>query len=70
MTKPIPEDDWHEGYGAVLWWRFPVCEPPYCGTPLDGGDWMDDYYTHFTVLDIPREPPTETKGDLTETTKE
>jgi hypothetical protein len=37
-VQPRPEHDWHEDDGAVLWWRFPVQEPPHCGTPHDS-DW-------------------------------
>lgn len=33
-----PFSEWHEDEGAVLWWRVPVCEPPYCGCP-DDSDW-------------------------------
>jgi len=29
--------EWHEDHGPVLWWRFPIEEPPYVGTPLDRG---------------------------------
>ena len=29
--------EWHEDDGPVLWWRFPVTEPPYVGTPNDDG---------------------------------
>lgn len=29
--------EWIENYGDVLWWRFPVTEPPYLGSPLDCG---------------------------------
>lgn len=32
-----PFDAWFEDHGDVLWWRFPIEEPPYCGTPLDCG---------------------------------
>ena len=46
-------DEWHEDYGAVLWWKFPIEEPPYCGTPLDG-DWPG-YHTHWTPLIVPVE---------------
>lgn len=41
MTTPLAEliarplAEWHEDIGPVLWWRFPVDEPPYVGTPLD-----------------------------------
>lgn len=29
--------EWHEDDGPVLWWKFPIVEPPYVGTPLDCG---------------------------------
>jgi hypothetical protein len=37
--KPIarPYEEWHEDDGPVLWWKFPVTEAPYVGTPLDLG---------------------------------
>jgi hypothetical protein len=43
-----PGEEYHEDMGAVLWWRFPIDEPPYCGGPLDD-DWPG-YHTHFTPL--------------------
>ena len=52
-AKPI--DEWYEDCGDVLWWKFPIEEPPYCGTPLDS-DWKIDYYTHWTPILIPIEP--------------
>lgn len=27
-------DEWHEDHGDVLWWKHPVVEPPYVGSPL------------------------------------
>lgn len=30
-------EEWHEDDGNVLWWRFPIEEPPYVGSPLDCG---------------------------------
>lgn len=36
-VEPRPLSTWHEDIGPVLWWRFPIDEPPYIGTPLDGG---------------------------------
>lgn len=50
---------WHEDIGPVLWWDFPVEEPPYCGTPLD--DDFPKYKTHFTELHIPDEVEEEPK---------
>ena len=47
----FPADEWHEDFGPVLWWQFPITEPPYVGSPLDT-DWLPDYYTHFSLLPI------------------
>ena len=44
----IPGEQYHEDDGPVLWWRFPVVEPPYSGTPHDS-DWPGGH-THFTPL--------------------
>lgn len=46
-------EHWHEDIGDVLWWNFPVEEPPYCGTPLD--EHFPKYKTHFSVIDMPNE---------------
>lgn len=35
-----PFAEWHEDRGSVLWWRLPISEPPYVGTPLDLGRTM------------------------------
>jgi hypothetical protein len=53
VARPI--DEWHEDIGAVTWWRFPVEEPPYCGSPLDT-EWVPGYYTHFTPIVVPQPP--------------
>ena len=54
--KARPISEYHEDMGPVLWWKFPVDEPPYVGSPLDSGlpvettirDSVRDYtYTHF-----------------------
>ena len=47
-----PLEEWHGDVGDVLWWRFPIQEPPWVGSPLDD-DWVDGYYTHWTPLDPP-----------------
>lgn len=44
-------NNWKEDDGNVLWWKFPVNEPPYVGTPLD--DDFPDYVTHWTPLVVP-----------------
>lgn len=50
----LPETIWHEDHGPALWWRFPIDEPPYAGTPLDG-DWPG-YHTHWTPIHCPVPP--------------
>ena len=35
--KALPLSDYHEDMGDVLWWRFPIVEPPYVGSPTDLG---------------------------------
>lgn len=37
VVVPRPLSEWHEDMGAMLWWAFPIEEPPYCGTPNDLG---------------------------------
>lgn len=53
-TTPRKRDDWDEGDGPVLWWRFPVCEPPYVGDPRD--DDFPEYVTHWTPIFDVEEP--------------
>lgn len=47
-----PYSEWHEDHGEVLWWRFPIKEAPWVGSPI-GDDWEEGYYTHFTVIQVP-----------------
>lgn len=55
-ARPVvrPIEEWAEDYGDVLWWRFPIEEPPYVGSPLDC-NWSG-YHTHWTPIEVP-EPP-------------
>lgn len=48
---PRPACQWHEDMGDVLWWKLPVEEPPWVGTPNDS-DWRG-YHTHWTPLLVP-----------------
>lgn len=44
MTAPDkarPLAEWCEEDGEVLWWRFPIDEPPYVGSPLDLGQTVE-----------------------------
>lgn len=53
-----PKEDWHEDFGDVLWWKFPVEESPYVGNPLCS-DWPG-YHTHWTPLPpVPLDPDRE-----------
>jgi hypothetical protein len=52
QARPLAE--YHEDQGVVLWWKFPVDEPPYMGTPLDY-EWPG-YHTHWTPLIVPDAP--------------
>ncbi|TXN24009.1 hypothetical protein [Methylobacterium sp. WL9] len=58
-TTPRPIAEYHEDFGFVTWWIFPVCEPAWIGSPNDS-DWPG-YHTHFTphpdVQDPTEEPP-------------
>ena len=51
VAVAIPVEQWHEDDGFCLWWKFPINEPPYSGSPLDS-DWPG-YHTHFTRLVCP-----------------
>jgi hypothetical protein len=58
--RAFPFGAWHEDESDVLWWHFPIREPPYVGSPL-ASDWpfdVDDErvlgWTRFVVPDAPR----------------
>lgn len=50
----LPLSEWHEDYGAAIWWSFPVQEPPYVGSPLDT-NWPG-YHTHWSPIVTPKAP--------------
>lgn len=52
--RALPLRNWHEDVGSALWWRFPVTEEPYAGSPLDT-EWPG-YHTHWTPFVVPTEP--------------
>ena len=49
-----PLEEWCEDYGDVFWWKFPIEEPPYVGSPLD--EKWPAYHTHWTPIEIPKPP--------------
>lgn len=46
-------DEWSEEDGEVLWWSFPIRQPPCVGEPDDVDP---DHYTHFTTIPAPINP--------------
>jgi hypothetical protein len=49
-------DGYHEDDSAVLWWLFPIVEPPYVGTPSDSSwpfEESDEPDLYWTRLDVP-----------------
>jgi hypothetical protein len=52
--RPRPLSEWNDDTGPVLWWKFPIEEPPYVGSPLCD-DWPG-YHTHWTPVFMPRDP--------------
>jgi hypothetical protein len=53
--------DYHEDFGFVIWWRAPICEPPWVGSP-DCSDWPFDFedegslwWTTLIEPEIPQE---------------
>ena len=43
--KARPISEYHGGMGDVLWWKFPIVEPPYVGTPNDLGITVEAHTT-------------------------
>ncbi len=37
LTTARPISEYHDDMGAVLWWKFPIVEAPYVGSPNDLG---------------------------------
>ena len=58
-----PAEEYHEDYGPVLWWHFPIEEPPEVGWQDSydqyGNPIVTEYHTHWTPLPIPSEPKRE-----------
>ena len=46
--EPKSIEEWHEDDGECLWWKYPIEEAPYVGSPLDV-NWPG-YHTHFTKI--------------------
>jgi hypothetical protein len=47
-------NEWKEEFGSVLWWKFPIKEAPYVGSPLDED--FPEYVTHWTRIEVPEDP--------------
>lgn len=59
-----PLDDWSDDDSFVLWFKFPIDEPPYVGSPLCC-DWPG-YHTHWRRIAVPLAPPVATRATLQE----
>jgi len=57
-----PGERYREDDGPVLWWLFPVVEPPWAGTPNDW-DWPG-HHTHFTPLPPAPVAPTQSPNEV------
>ena len=44
-------DEWYEDAGSVLWYRFPMDEPPQVSDPRDC-DWVEGYYKWWLPLPV------------------
>jgi hypothetical protein len=51
-----PLEEWHEDMGPKLWWKFPIEEPPYVGSPLDLGITVEAHVRLISQLDQDHEP--------------
>lgn len=49
LTKMRPLEEWHEDFGDVLWWKLPIEEAPFVGSPLDSS-FPGDYHTHWSPI--------------------
>jgi len=49
--KFYPVDEWNEDLGLCLFWRLPIEEPPMITDPITSS-WIDNYFTHFTKLNL------------------
>lgn len=47
-------DEYHTDDGNVLWWKFPITEAPYVGSP-SSSNWPG-YHTHWSRITIPEQP--------------
>lgn len=53
IARPLAE--WHEDLGDCLWWKFPVEEQPYVGTPLDLGFTVEAHTTTRIITQLDQE---------------
>lgn len=56
IARPRPLSEWSEEVGDVLWWKFPITEAPYLGTPLDLGRTVEIRVQIATFLDPDPKP--------------
>ena len=49
LTQARPRAEWSPDVGTVLWWKFPIDEPPYVGSPLDLGQAVEIHTHHGAI---------------------
>lgn len=42
-------EEWNEDFDTCLFWRIPIEEPPMVTSPISS-DWIEDYFTHFSII--------------------
>lgn len=52
LTTPRPISEYHEEMGDVLWWRFPIEEPPYLGSPSHCGFTVETVFRQNFEKDV------------------
>lgn len=54
VVEARPLEEWHEDMGDVLWWKFPVTESPYVGSPICLGQTVEIAVKAYGVEEIMR----------------
>lgn len=63
LLRPRPIEEYHEDMGDVLWWKFPIEEPPYVGRPTDIGLTVEAH-TYLVTHTNQTEEPVITRLDV------
>lgn len=64
LTTPRPLSEYHEDMGTVLWWKLPITEPPWVGTPNDLGHTVQIEVTSLTSERVKFQPRRSSKHNF------